>query len=95
MLSWLAASSTILTGELERIGGAGIDGGREFVFWQGGRKPGGLRSGTWKYLRPGPWNSRSTLFDLSVDPGERRELSWEEPERAEEMELRLQELLDR
>jgi arylsulfatase A len=85
--------SRLLTGEVERIGGSGIDGGREIVFWQGGREPGALRSGDWKYLRPGPWNAHPTLFDLSVDPGERRNLVFEQPERAEEMELRLQALL--
>jgi arylsulfatase A-like enzyme len=85
--------SRLLTGEADRIGGDGIDGGRELVIWQGGRQPGALRSGHWKYLRPGPWNAHPTLFDLSVDPGERQNLFWTLPERAEEMERRLQALV--
>ena len=44
--------SRLLTGEVDRIGGQGIDGGREIVFWQQDGV-GGLRSGRWKYLRPG------------------------------------------
>jgi arylsulfatase A len=81
--------SRLLTGEVDRIGGAGIDGGREIVFWQQGGQPGGLRSGKWKYLRPGLWNASRTLFDLEADPGEKNDLSRERPELMQQLEQRL------
>ena len=53
--------SRLLTGQVERIGGQGIDGGREIVFF-GPTGPAGLRSGKWKYLRAGLWSgTRYTL----------------------------------
>lgn len=85
--------SRLVTGEVERIGGKGMDGGRELVFWQEGGKPGALRSGRWKYLRPGFWNSSPTLFDLETDPGERSDLSRVRPEIASQLETRLEEIL--
>ena len=60
--------SRLITGEVDRIPGLGTDGGRELVFWQEGGKPGALRSGRYKYLRPGFWNTSPTLFDLETDP---------------------------
>jgi arylsulfatase A len=85
--------SRLLTGEVDRIGGAGIDGSRELVFWQQGGQPGGLRSGKWKYLRPGLWNGSATLFDLEADPGEKHDLSLERPELRRQLEQRLVELI--
>lgn len=84
--------SKLLTGEVDRIGGVGIDGGREVVFWQQSGRPGGLRSGRWKYLRPGLWSGSPTLFDLESDPGEQRDLSLERPDLRRSLELRLSEL---
>jgi arylsulfatase A len=84
--------SALLTGEVDRIGGPGIDGGRELVFFQHDG-PGGLRSGGWKYLRPGIWSSSPTLYDLEADPGERNDLFQARPELARQMEERLRELL--
>jgi arylsulfatase A-like enzyme len=84
--------SRLLTGDVDRIGGAGIDGGREIVFWQQSGRPGGLRSGKWKYLRPGLWSGSPTLFDLESDPGEQRDLSLERPDLRLKLEQRLNEL---
>ncbi len=70
--------SRLLTGEVDRIGGQGIDGGREIVFWQQDGV-GGLRSGKWKYLRPGLWSGTPTLFDLEADPGEKNDLYLSRP----------------
>jgi arylsulfatase A-like enzyme len=84
--------SRLLAGEVERIGGAGIDGGRELVFWQQGGAPGALRSGRWKYLRPGLWSGWPTLFDLEADPGEKHDLSRHRPEIVRQLEARLVEL---
>jgi arylsulfatase A len=85
--------SRLLTGQAEALGGAGIDGGRELVFWQEGGRPGGLRSGRYKYLRPGLWNSSPTLFDLEADPGEKNDLSLARPDLVRQLDERLQELV--
>jgi arylsulfatase A len=85
--------SRLLVGDVDRIGGAGIDGGREIVFWQQSGRPGGLRSGKWKYLRPGLWSGTPTLFDLEADPGEKNDLFLSRPDLAQQLEERLQELI--
>jgi arylsulfatase A len=85
--------SRLVTGEVDHIGGSGIDGGREIVFWQDAGRPGALRSGRWKYLRPGLWNTSPTLFDLQTDPGETVDLSKTHPDVAARLEQRLQEIL--
>ena len=85
--------SRLITGEIDRIPGKGTDGGREIVFWQEGGKPGALRSGKYKYLRPGFWNTAPTLFDLSVDPREQANLAPSRPELVKQLETRLQEIL--
>ena len=84
--------SRLLTGEVDRMGGQGIDGGRELAFWQQDGV-GGLRSGRWKYLRPGLWSGTTTLFDLEADPGEKHDLSRERPDLVRQVEDRLQGLL--
>ena len=84
--------SRLLTGEVDRIGGQGIDGGRELVFWQQDG-PGGLRSGKWKHLRPGLWSGTATLFDLEADPGEKNDLSLSRPELVRQLDERLKELI--
>jgi arylsulfatase A len=84
--------SRLVTGEVERIGGAGIDGGREVVFTASSGVA-GLRSGKWKYLRPGLWSSSTTLFDLEADPGEKRDLSRERPELVVQLDDRLEQLV--
>jgi len=84
--------SRLVTGEVDRIGGPGIDGGREIVF-SGQDGAAGLRSGKWKYLRPGLWSGGVTLFDLEADPGEQRDLSRSRPDLVMQLEDRLQELI--
>lgn len=84
--------SRLLTGELERLGGRGIDGGREVVF-SGADGAAGMRSGKWKYLRPGIWSGSRTLFDLESDPGEKQDLSLARPDLVARLETRLQELI--
>jgi arylsulfatase A len=85
--------SRLVTGEVSRIGGAGIDGGRELVFWQEAGRPGAMRSGRYKYLRPGLWNTHPTLFDLEADPGEKNDLAIARPDLARQLEDRLKELV--
>jgi arylsulfatase A-like enzyme len=85
--------SRLITGEVDRIGGRGMDGGRELVFWQQYGRPGALRSGRYKYLRPGLWNTHPTLFDLEADPGELVDLAPSRPDLATQLEKRLQEIL--
>jgi arylsulfatase A len=84
----------LVTGEVDRLPGDGFDGRRELLFWYG-REARGLRSGRWKYLRPGPWSHIQTLYDLETDPGEKYDLSFENPEMAEELDLRIDELVRR
>ena len=84
--------SRLLTGQAERIGGQGIDGGREIVFF-GPTGPAGLRSGKWKYLRAGLWSGSATLFDLEADPGEKLDMSRARPDLVKQLEGRLLELL--
>jgi len=85
--------SRLITGEVDRIGGKGTDGGRELVFWQQYGWPGALRSGRYKYMRPGLWNTHPTLFDLQTDPGELSDLVPSRPDLANQLETRLQEIL--
>ena len=84
--------SRLVTGEVDRIGGPGIDGGRELVF-SGPNGPVGLRSGRWKYLRPGTWSGSITLFDIEADPTEKQDLSRARPDLVKQLEARLQELI--
>ena len=80
----------LLTGHAEELEGEGVDGGREVVFWQEGGAPTAIRSGRWKYLRPGSWNPAPTLHDIEADPGETHDLSEEQPEIVERLERRLE-----
>ncbi|HKZ31186.1 MAG TPA: sulfatase-like hydrolase/transferase, partial [Vicinamibacteria bacterium] len=84
--------SKLVTGEVDRVGGPGMDGGREVVF-SGQDGAAGIRSGKWKYLRPGIWSGTTTLFDLEADPGEQQDLSRARPELVKQLEARLQELI--
>ena len=84
--------SRLVTGEVDRIGGRGIDGGRELVF-SGPNGAAGIRSGRWKYLRPGIWSGTTTLFDIEADPVEKQDLSRARPDLVKQLEARLQELI--
>ncbi len=59
----------LLTGEVDRIPGSGLNGGREFFFFIAGDVA-AIRSGKWKYVRPGFRDSIPILYDLEADPGE-------------------------
>ncbi len=84
--------SRLVTGEVDRIPGRGIDGGREVVF-SGQQGVAGMRSGKWKYLRPGIWSGTATLVDLEADPGETMDVSRARPELVKQLEARVQELI--
>ncbi len=84
--------SKLVLGEVDRVAGRGIDGGREVVF-SGPNGAAGLRSGKWKYLRPGTWSGSTTLFDLDSDPAEKRDLSRARADLVKQLEARLQELI--
>jgi arylsulfatase A len=78
----------LLTGEVARLPGTGIDGGRELLAYVAGVAV-GLRSGRWKYLDSGFWEVVPTLFDLQVDPGETTSLISTRPDIAKQLEARL------
>ena len=61
--------SKLLTGEVERIPGPGIGGGREMFFFMTSDIA-AIRSGKWKYIRPGFRDSIPILYDIEADPGE-------------------------
>ena len=65
--------SKLLTGELDRIPGAGVGGGRDLYFFVAGNLA-AIRSGKWKYVRPGFRDSIQLLYDLEADPGETNSL---------------------
>jgi arylsulfatase A-like enzyme len=60
----------LLTGQVDRIPGPGVDGGREFIFFGNAIDAAAIRSGKWKYIRPGFRDSVPILYDLENDPGE-------------------------
>jgi arylsulfatase A len=82
----------LITGEVDQLPGDGFDGKRELVFWYT-REARAIRSGRWKYLRPGPWSHIQTLYDLETDPGEKHDLSFENPEMVEQLDLRIDEIV--
>jgi len=84
--------SKLLTGEIDKLTGPGIDGGREIVFWYE-RSPVAIRSGKWKYLRSGFWNPAPALYDLEADPGEAHDLRPTRRDLADKLNDRIDELL--
>lgn len=84
--------SRLLTGEISRLAGPGIEGGREIVFWFQ-RNPVAIRSGKWKWLRAGFWNPRAALYDVDADPGEANDLSQTRPDLAQQLDARITELV--
>jgi arylsulfatase A-like enzyme len=69
----------LLRGDVPRLTGPGIDGGREFLVYVGDDAV-AIRSGRYKFVYEGWWALRSGLFDLEADPGEDRDLSRSQPE---------------
>ena len=53
--------------------GAGLDGRREHYFFANSEIA-ALRSGKWKYIRPGFRDSVPVLYNIEADPGETRNL---------------------
>ena len=84
--------SRLLAGEVSHIPGPGIDGRRELLYFQG-QGAVGIRSGRWKYLKPGFWRASAALHDLEEDPGERRNLRDVEPEITERLINRMDEIM--
>jgi arylsulfatase A-like enzyme len=79
----------LLRGDVARLPGPGIDGGREFLVYVGDDAV-AIRSGRYKYVWDGFWSVQPGLFDLDADPGEDRDLSRSQPE----LERRVLERLD-
>jgi arylsulfatase A-like enzyme len=84
--------SKLLTGEVAKLTGPGIDGGREIVFWYGTNAV-AIRSGKWKWLRAGFWNQQAALYDLEADPGEAKDLSKTRPDLAQQLDARINQLV--
>jgi len=82
----------LLTGEVNRLGGAGIDWGREMLYFRGASAV-AIRSGRWKYLKPGFWRREATLYDLESDPGENFDRAADEPEVAMRLVDRIDEII--
>ncbi|HEV7501234.1 MAG TPA: sulfatase-like hydrolase/transferase [Vicinamibacteria bacterium] len=59
----------LLAGEVSRLPGPGVDGSRELLGYYYGEAV-SLRSGRWKFLRPGYWDLVDTLYDLQTDIAE-------------------------
>ncbi len=84
--------TSLLTGEAARLGGAGVDGGREMLYYRGANAV-AIRSGRWKLLKPGFWREEETLYDLESDPGEGFDVSDAHPELAERLVDRIDEII--
>lgn len=78
----------LLTGEVDRIPGSGMGGGREFYYFVVSEVA-AMRSGKWKYVRPGFRDSVPVLYDLEADPGETNSLRRFNPEVVSQIERRI------
>jgi arylsulfatase A-like enzyme len=83
----------LLSGEVSRLTGVGIDGSREMVGYYFAEAV-SLRSGRWKMIKPGYWDLVDTLYDLSADPAETTDLYPARPEVAISLSARLADLAD-
>jgi arylsulfatase A-like enzyme len=83
----------LLSGAVSRLSGPGIGGGRELLHYYAAT-PSALRSGRYKYLEPGFWDGATNLFDLSLDPGETKNLYGERFDLSGQMVARKTELAD-
>ena len=72
----------LLRGDVSRLTGPGIDGGREFLVYVSDDAV-AIRSGRYKFVYEGWWALQPGLFDLEADPGEDRDLSRSQPELAQ------------
>ena len=80
--------SPLLRGEVAAMPGAGLDGRREHYFFAN-FEIAALRSGKWKYVRPGFRDSVPVLYDLEADPGETNNLRRQQPDIATQLAKRI------
>lgn len=78
----------LLTGEVDRIPGNGLGGGREFFYFVVSEVA-AMRSGKWKYVRPGFRDSVPVLYDIEADPGETNSLRRFNPDVVSQIERRI------
>lgn len=78
----------LLEGEVDQMPGPGVDNRREFFFFIHSDVA-AVRSGKWKYVRPGFRDSVPVLYDLEADPGEMNSLRRARPEIASQLEKRI------
>lgn len=78
----------LLSGDLEEMPGPGEGGRRELFFFMTSDVA-AIRSGKWKYVRPGFRDSVPVLYDIEADPGEQNSLRRTHPEIAARLEKRI------
>jgi arylsulfatase A-like enzyme len=83
----------LLAGEVTRLPGAGVDGSRELLGYYFGAAI-SIRSGPWKFLRPGYWDLVDTLYNLQTDPAETTDVDPTRPEIAAALDARLAVIAD-
>jgi arylsulfatase A len=83
----------LLAGEVTRLPGAAVDGSRELLGYYFGAAI-SIRSGPWKFLRPGYWDLVDTLYNLQTDPAETTDVDPTRPEIAAALDARLAAIAD-
>jgi len=83
----------LLAGVVTRLPGAGVDGSRELLGYYFGAAI-SIRSGPWKFLRPGYWDLVDTLYNLQTDPAETTDVYPARPEVAKPLDARLAAIAD-
>ena len=83
----------LLAGEVSRLTGTGVDGARELLGYYSGAAV-SLRSGPWKFLRPGYWDLVDTLYNLQTDPAETTDVYPARPEMGRALDARLAAIAD-
>jgi len=83
----------LLAGEVTRLPGPGVDGSRELLGYYFGAAI-SIRSGPWKFLRPGYWDLVDTLYNLQTDPAETTDVDPTRPEIAAALDARLAAIAD-
>jgi arylsulfatase A len=83
----------LLAGEVSRLTGPGVDGSRELLGYYSGAAI-SLRSGPWKFLRPGYWDLVDTLYNLQTDPAETTDVYPARPEMGRALDARLAAIAD-
>ena len=88
-----AELTPLLSGQVSRLPGPGIDGSRELLGYYFAEAV-SLRSGRWKFIRPGFWDLVDTLYDLEADPSETTDVLPARPDVAAALSARLTVLAD-